>query len=78
MINPKCLIDVAELLGLKISLNNVWFIWKQIWVFNVFFFLKKLTLHEDEGLIWCDFIDLEYLNIIWMTDTNIIWLKKLK
>lgn len=78
MINPKCLIDVAELLGLKISLNNVGFIWKQIWVFNVFFFLKKLTLHEDGGLIWCDFIDLEYLNIIWMTDTNIIWLKKLK
>jgi len=78
MINPKCLIDVAELLGLKISLNNVWFIWKQIWVFNVFFFKKKLTLHEDGGLIWCDFIDLEYLNIIWMTDTNIIWLKKLK
>jgi hypothetical protein len=43
-----------------------------------FFFLKKLTLHENGGLIWCDFIDLEYLNIIWMTDTNIIWLKKLK
>ena len=77
MINPKCLIDVAQLLGLKISLNNVGFIWKQIWVFNVFF-LKKLTLHEDGGLIWCDFIDLEYLNIIWMTDTNIILLKKLK
>jgi hypothetical protein len=34
MINPKCLIEVAELLGLKISLNNVGFIWKQIWVFK--------------------------------------------